>query len=455
MQTDYSSSQPLLDAADAESIGSDRPLSKRFPKRWQMLALLTLVLLPMGAIAIDKFANRGTSETPLTQALPVETLIVQAVEGYEVSRSYSGELVAKRSSELSFELGGKVIEILVDEGDTVSAGQPLARLDTRSLQAQRQQQIAEKDRAIAQLQELQAGPRPQEIAAARAAVADIQNQVDLARLQKARRQSLYDEGAISREELDRQVFNTESLASRLQQAQNNLDELLEGSRSEQINAQAAAVRQREAAIATIDIDLSKSVLTAPFNGRISQRFIDEGTVTNGNQAVVKLVEGNTLEARIGVPTDVANTLPVGSSQQVSVGDRNLAAKVTAQLPEVDPTSRTVTLVLALQVDAPIPVGQTVQLNVSETQEAEGFWLPSTALVPAEQGLWSVYVAQAQDEQYTVTRRDVEVLHNQGDRVLVRGTLQEGEMVITSGTHRIVPGQAVSPISPQEQDQNSL
>ena len=420
-------------------------------RRWQLWGLLPLVLLPIGAIAANKVLSSSEQDAAITQALPVETLVVEAVDEYRVARSYSGELVARRSSELGFELGGQVVEILVDEGDAVNAGQPLARLDTRSLQAQRQQLIAQRDQAAAQLQELQAGPRAQNIEAARAAVADLQHQVDLARLQEERRQGLYEQGAISREELDQQSFGAGSLESRLQQAQSNLDELLAGTRQEQLAAQSAAVRQLEASINSLDIDISKSVLTAPFSGRVSQRLIDEGVVVSGGQALVKLVEGNSIEARIGVPTEVAASLPIGSPQAVIVGDRTLTATVTAQLPEVDATSRTVTVVLALQADGPIPVGQTIQLSTTETQPTEGFWLPSTALVPAEQGLWSVYVTREAtvENQHTVSRQDVEVLHNEGDRVLVRGTIQPGDRAITSGTHRIVPGQLVTLVSSAE------
>ena len=66
----------------------------------------------------------------------------------------------------------------------------------------------------------------------------------------------------------------------------------------------------------------------------------------------------------------------------------------------------------------------------------------------ERGLWSAYVVtlpaspSAQGAGSRVARRDVEVLHTEGDRVLVRGMLQPGDRVIASGTHRIVPGQVV-------------
>ncbi|MEM8546057.1 MAG: biotin/lipoyl-binding protein, partial [Cyanobacteria bacterium P01_H01_bin.119] len=252
MQSESALPKQLLIPMDIEAPNGSKPepsasqqsaRPKLQLKRWQVMSLLPLVLLPVGAIAANKLIGSAASEADSSQTIPVQAVTVEAVDGYAVGRSYSGELVAGRTSDLSFELAGKVVEILVDEGEAVSTGEPLARLDTRSLQAQRQQLVAQRDQAIARLQELEAGPRSQDIAAARAAVADLQNQVDLARLQETRRQSLYERGAISREELDQQTFGTGSLESRLQQAQSTLEELLEGTRTEQVAAQAAAVRQ--------------------------------------------------------------------------------------------------------------------------------------------------------------------------------------------------------------------
>jgi len=135
---------------------------------------------------------------------------------------------------------------------------------------------------------------------------------------------------------------------------------------------------------------------------------------------------------------------------VTVGDRSDPATVTALLPELDATSRTVTVVLQVAA-ADLTVGQTVRLSLTETQSADGIWLPTTALVPGDRGLWSAYVLSKPESAtlnelppnlYTVSRREVEVVHTEGDRALVRGTLQPGERAIAAGTHRIVPDQLV-------------
>ncbi|NJN21727.1 MAG: efflux RND transporter periplasmic adaptor subunit, partial [Leptolyngbya sp. RL_3_1] len=416
--------------------------------RWRRrsLWLLPLLLGGVGASIYGLSALRASAPEVEVEALSVETTVLEPVTGYTTEREYTGELSAQRKSDLGFERPGTVVALLVDAGDRVSTGQPLARLDIRTLQAQRQQLTAQLAQAQAQLRELNAGPRREDIAAAEAAVADIQQQLELARLQRQRRQDLYAEGAISLEELDQQAFGTNSLEYRLAQAQSQLDELVAGTRVEQVDAQGARVRQLQASIQAVDVDLDKSVLYAPFDGQISDRALDEGVVVGGGQTVFSLIEAGPLEARVGVPAEVADTLTIGDTPEVLVGDQRYGATITALLPELDATSRTATVVLKLE-SVPLTVGQTARLLLAETEAESGFWLPATALVPGERGLWSVYVLETPEanqpaDLFTVGRRDVEVIYTEGDRVLVRGTVQGGDRAITSGTHRVVPGETV-------------
>jgi len=426
---------------DAETASPADAVEKTASRAW-LWRLVPLALVPVALGAAVRLGRPG--ESLAEQApLPVQVVSVSPVDAYTVERDYVGEIVAGRTSSLGFESGGTVVEILVDDGAAVAAGQPLARLDTRSLQTQRQQLVAQRDQALAVLNELRNGPRQQDIAAARAAVADLEQQLALSQLQQGRREDLYERGAISREELDQQTFGTGSLESRLAQAQSQLEELQVGTRPEQIEAQAARLRQLEAQIQAVDVDLSKSVITAPFSGRVNQRLVDEGVVVSGGQAVLELVEGSTVEARIGIPADRSAALAIGSSQTLEVGQRPYAATVTALLPELDSTSRTVTAVLQVETSEPLTIGQTARLVLADTQPANGFWVPSTALVQGERGLWSIYVAApAEDGQPVIARRHVEIVHTEGDRVLVQGMVQPGDQVIPSGTHRVVPGQRV-------------
>ncbi|MEO0828169.1 MAG: efflux RND transporter periplasmic adaptor subunit, partial [Cyanobacteria bacterium J06642_9] len=347
--------------------------------------------------------------------------------------------------------GGQLVEVTVQEGDRVEAGTPLARLDASNLQTERQQLEAEKAQAMAQLTELQTGPRSEDIAAAEAAVRDLEQQLALQQTQRSRREALYAEGAISREELDEFAFGQGSLEARLDQTRSNLRELRNGTRQEQIAAQQARVQQLDARIANVDVNIRKSTITAPFDGIISTRQIDEGTVVSSGQSVVRLVENAAPEARIGMPTDTVNQLQAGNTQILKLGSETYSATVVAILPEVDAETRTQIVVfrLAEAVITNLSPGQTARVEMVDTIPADGVWLPTEALTQGIRGLWNCYMLVQSDDNnpdhYEVQPQAVEIIHQEAERVLVRGTLQSGDRIVANGTHRLVPGQQVQPL----------
>lgn len=423
----------------SDSSGSFR--LKSIDWRW----LLPVLIVPV--LWLGRFRSGTVAEDAAVAPLPVQTQVLKQVTEYSVERTYTGEVAARRSSDLGFEQAGTLIEILVDEGDTVAIGSALARLDTRSLQAQRQQLEAERRQAQARFQELQRGPRQEDIAAAAAAVQDLQAQLELARLQQQRREDLYIQGAISLEERDEAAFSADALESRLNQAQAQLDELKAGTRVEQVSAQDAQVDQIEARLRTLDVAIAKSVIYAPFAGRVSRRLVDEGVVVGPGQSVLRLVEGTVLEARVGVPSDMASRVVSGSVQTVEVNGQLFEGEVTALLPELDEASQTVTVVMGLPPGAGLVMGAIARLKLQDRQQELGYWLPTSALVAGERGLWSAYVlgeseGDMAESLYEISRREVEVLYTESERAFVRGLLQSGEEVVTGGAHRLVPGQIV-------------
>lgn len=399
--------------------------------------------------------EKRTEETTIARTLPVTTLRVKPVTSYQVSRSYTGSISAIRTSELGFERGGKLVKVFVEEGDRVKPGQPIASLDIRNLKMQELQLKAQKAEATARLEELVAGARPEVIAASRATVRDLKHQLELEKAKLERRKYLHGQGAISREELDEIAFGEDALTARLEQAQSNLDELLAGTRIEQVAAQRAVVKQLEANLSDLQITIAKSTIKAPFAGIVSTRQIDEGTVVNSGQSVVRLVEDASPEARIGIPADVVNKLQVGSPQTVQINNQTYSGKISSILPEVNPNTRTQVVVLGLERSAisKINPGQTVRLRLTDTISTQGFWLPNKALNQGLRGLWTCYVltkpksenASAPKDAFVLEQRSVEILHQESDRVLVRGTLEPGDMIVAKGIHRLVPGQMVRPI----------
>ncbi|MEL6462738.1 MAG: efflux transporter periplasmic adaptor subunit, partial [Cyanobacteria bacterium J06621_15] len=120
-----------------------------------------------------------------------------------------------------------------------------------------------------------------------------------------------------------------------------------------------------------------------------------------------------------------------------------------------PNTRTQVVVLKLESSliSQINPGQTVRLKLTDTIPTEGFWLPNKALTQGLRGLWTSYVltkpssenTNAPRDAFMLEQRTVEILHQESDRVLVRGTLQPGDRIVANGVHRLVPGQIVRPI----------
>lgn len=429
---------------------------RRQPRRFIACGTAGIVVLggvPFAVIQLRPYPSESAEVVDRT-ILPVETITVQPAKGYEVLRTYTGEIAAIRSSDLGFERSGELMQVFVREGDRVQAGQPLAQLDIQALRTQVRQLEAQQAEAEARFLELQRGARQEDIAAAQAAVRDVENQLRLREAQRSRREYLYNQGAISREELDEFAFGADVLEARLDQARSNLDELLNGTRPEQIAAQQAVVQQIEARIAELNVNIAKSTIVAPFDGIVATRHVDEGTVVSAGQPVMRFIENAAPEARIGVPARQVEQLEIASVRKVTLGSETFNGIVSSILPEVDPATRTQTIVLTLDTAA-LPLvnpGQVVRMDMLEPIQSEGYWLPTEALTEDIRGLWMCYtltqpeeIASSTPEVYELQQRSVEIIHQESNRAFVRGTLQSGDRIVVSGVHRLVPGQQVRPL----------
>ena len=181
-----------------DAAGRSRSSSTR--TSWSKFAAVLPLALLVGGVALrtNAFSPSAEPQASVTvRPLPVDTLRVSLSESYETQRTYTGDIEARRSSELGFEQSGLVVRVLVEEGDRVAANQVIAELDTQRLLAQRQELLAQKAQAEADLTEVIAGPRSEDIASAQANVRDIEAQLQLAQQRYQRRLNLQQEGVIN------------------------------------------------------------------------------------------------------------------------------------------------------------------------------------------------------------------------------------------------------------------
>jgi len=257
--------------------------------------------------------------------------------------SASGTVEAT-DADLGFQAPGRVLSIPVREGDAVTAGQELGRLDARELEAALASATAQLAAAQARLAELQRGARPQELATAEATLRSADERVQEARRNAERARTLFDGGAISREAMDRAETALEVAEAASEQAAEQLALVREGPRTETITAQSAVVEQARANVARAEAALSNAVITAPFGGLVTARHREPGETAPAGAPVITVLDPDDRWVRIYIREDQMGLVQLGLAADIvsdTYPDRAYAGEVVFIGSEAEFTPRNV------------------------------------------------------------------------------------------------------------------
>ncbi len=222
--------------------------------------------------------------------------------------------------DLATQMGGRVKDILVNEGDFVQAGQVLAHMQVQSLQAQLheaqarwQQTISAVDTASAQVT-----VRLSEVAAAKAVVAQRESDLDAARRRLARSEALTREGAASLQDLDddRARVRSAEAARAAAHAQLAAAQAAQAAAITQVAGARATVAATEASVARIQSDLNDGALVAPRAGRVQYRVAQPGEVLGAGGKVLNLVDLSDVYMNFFVPEALAGRLALGTEVRI-------------------------------------------------------------------------------------------------------------------------------------------
>ena len=256
--------------------------------------------------------------------IPIAAVVVVAVALYFIlrPRGDAGALdasgtVEATDAQLGFQAAGRIDTLLVDEGDRVTAGQELARLDQAELRARQGQAAAQLAGAQAMLTELERGNRTQDIQQGRDAVATANQKLADAQRDLDRTRRLFDGGAVSREALDKTQVAFEVAQSQHDQAAQQLQLLEVGPRPERIEAQRAAVAQARATVAQIDALLANSVIHAPFDGVVTVKDREIGETVSPGSPVLTVTNLNDRWVRIYIPETRVGAVHLGEAARIT------------------------------------------------------------------------------------------------------------------------------------------
>lgn len=359
-----------------------------------------LILLAVIAIALFLLVVlRPQPDRQLREVAPLRVSLYE-VQPQDLTRHarYTGVLRPAHEASLRFEVAGRVLERLHEPGEAVASGEPILRLDDREYASK----VAEAEAVLARDRRL---------------------------LELAERNIRLQEAEVARLE----KLSGRKLAShtQLDNARQKLNALRTDAARLRYSVDANAAR-----LARARLDLERTRLVAPFEGRVNAVLLDVGDYATRGSEAAEVVDDRQLELPIYVPASEGLAVHIGDTAEVQVGDRRLQAEVVAVQPDPDPRSftRAVRLRLPPQTGRP---GALASADLVTGQYPDALAVPVSALLNDE---GHRYVFVYHDGR--LERREVHTGPRVGDLRIVLKGLRAGERVVARDVAGLADGQQV-------------
>jgi len=359
-------------------------VGSRFERFWRLGAAIGVIILISALAACKKEEKAATPEVR-----PVRTVTVALSEAGETV-SLTGEIQARYQADIGFRVNGKIIERPVDVGTQVKKGDLLARLDPQQYR--------------------------QDFEVAKAEVATAEAEETRSEAQEWRQRELLKNGNTTRVQYDQSLKTFKTAQAQLNSA-----------RARQVQASE---------------NLDYTELKADNDGVITTVGADPGQVVSAGQMVVRLAQPGEREAVFNVAEALLKNPPrkdpTVEVNLVSNPDIRTEGRVRYISPQADPTTRTYTVRVSLPGAPPqMRLGANVTGSVTLNQ-GSSITIPGTALFQKE-GQPAVWLVE---KDGTVQLKQITIDRYQGDLVVVGDGLAQGNVVVTGGVQKLLPGQKV-------------
>lgn len=446
-----------------------------------VLAIFTTACSSGSAAANEETKPAASTVQEEEAAVPVEIGLVETGD-ISLVFSYSGTLQPEDKVNIVPGAAGRVESVLVDVGDEVKAGDTLALIEDDTYQAHIKQAEAAVTTAKLSLAKMEIGSRPEEIAAAQAAVelaraalndvasvssdertkaaADLANAEATLRTAQAeydkiawagdvgstpqaaalQRATIAYERSLANYNLDTNPSDAQlsPLMLQLAQAELNLALKVEPFREVDFATARAGIQQAEAALELAQLQLDETTVTAPFDGIIAELNITEGSRVGQQASIATIISGN-LEAEVDVQESLISQVTVGQSASLQVTaypGQDFPGVVTNVSPEADPQTRTFTVkVKPTDGEELLRSGMYADVSIL-AQENKNSTLAPRAAVIQNGGEPYAFVVNGDN---SVERRTVTTGLFDTNRIEILAGLKPDDVVVTAGQTSLIDG----------------
>jgi len=248
------------------------------------------------------------------------------------------------SVELSFKVPGKMQQRLVDEGETVKAGQIVARLEDTELKDERSARLAEQRAAQAGLADIKAGNRREEIAQGEAILARMRAEADKCAKDAVRMEALFRREVIPQKDLDTARAARDASAAAVREAEDRLRLLKIGARPDAIKERQSRAEAAGAMLALAEERLAQSILKSPLDGVVLAKHAEAGEMLAAGAPVVTVAKLDEVWVRAFIPEYEVGLVKLGQKAQITVDTwpgRHFDGRVSFISPQAEFTPKNV------------------------------------------------------------------------------------------------------------------
>ncbi len=352
-----------------------------------------------------------------------------------------GSVDAVRRSRVGAEVGGIVVEMPVRQGDAVTAGDLICRLDDELVRFQLDEARARLGSLKAVHEELVTGTRPEVLARLEAIVAEAEARRQRWAYEVERVRRLYsDKEAGSQKE----VYDAEAeLASAVHlkaAAEANYEEAKNGPRREEIARAAYDVAEQESVVQRLERELRKTRILAPFDGYVVRRAVEVGEWVASGDEVVEIADLSTVLVRVYVPEFALAYCTEGTEAGVRIDalQRTYAGHIKHRIPLADATARTFPVEIEVDnADRHLAAGMFARATVPSGPDTKSVAVPRDA-VTDRQGTSYIALVMPGERGLTAMPTPVAIGADAGGWVAIKSdNVPPGAQVVIRGNERIM------------------
>lgn len=419
---------------------------------WGIILLLLSGLSACAASEAQSTKSQGDRAVPVVSAQVTRKTVPIQVQTTGTVQAYS-------TITLKSQVDGQLMGVYFQEGQMVHKGDLMFKIDPRPLQATLDQAIANRAKAIAQVNQAQAqvGQAVAQVNQARAAVARDLAQARNADVQAQRYTSLVNQGAVSREQAEQYQTTATAQRSTVAADQSNVANAIAAVESAKANVQnaQAAVSAADAQVENAKVQLSYASIYAPNDGRLGKLNVNQGNLVKANDTnpLVTISQVRPIYVEFSIPQaqlpELRKYQAQHSLQVQAKSPQDAGPPVRGELvfvdSGVDATTGTIKLKASFtNENGRLTPGQFVNVVLKLVEEPNAIAVPAPVVQAGQKGSF-VYVIKPDQ---TVEARPVTTGQTVNNQTVIKTGLQAGERVVLDGQFNLTPGAKVREKSSQ-------